>query len=162
MHETRNNCFGSKKRSTTLLQAKTGKHECWNVTAFRHSFFVLTWFRLKEGRDTFFQPETIVASFLHLMVLFFKVLLNNSSINCPCRLRNWLPSRRDVLRSFDFTTLRHSVLFTKLWIINLRFFQNRSFKKRAQSILIMYSSWFKSKYGRYCEQICWGIMWSKG
>ena len=33
MQETRNNCFGSKKRSTTLLQAKTGKHECRNVTA---------------------------------------------------------------------------------------------------------------------------------
>ena len=33
MQETRNNCFGSKKRSTTLLQAKIGKHECRNVTA---------------------------------------------------------------------------------------------------------------------------------
>ena len=33
MPETRNNCFGSKKRSTTLLQAKTVKHECRNVTA---------------------------------------------------------------------------------------------------------------------------------
>ena len=28
MQETHNNCFGSKKRSTILLQAKTGKHEC--------------------------------------------------------------------------------------------------------------------------------------
>ena len=33
MQETRNNCFGSKRRSTTLLRAKTGKHECRNVTA---------------------------------------------------------------------------------------------------------------------------------
>ena len=33
MQETRNNCFKSKKRSTTLHQAKTGKHECRNVTA---------------------------------------------------------------------------------------------------------------------------------
>ena len=33
MQETRNNCFGSKKRSTTLLQAKTVKHEYRNVTA---------------------------------------------------------------------------------------------------------------------------------
>ena len=32
MQETRNNCFGSKIISTTLLQAKTGKHECLNVT----------------------------------------------------------------------------------------------------------------------------------
>ena len=28
MQEARNNCFESKKRSTTLRQAKTGKHEC--------------------------------------------------------------------------------------------------------------------------------------
>ena len=33
MQETRNNCFGSKKRSTTLRQAKIYKHECWNITA---------------------------------------------------------------------------------------------------------------------------------
>ena len=33
MQETRNNCFGSEKRSTTLRQAKTGKHENRNVTA---------------------------------------------------------------------------------------------------------------------------------
>ena len=30
---TPNNCFGLKKRSTTLLQAKTVKDECRNVTA---------------------------------------------------------------------------------------------------------------------------------
>ena len=33
MGETRNNCFGSKKCSTTLRQAKTGKHEWQNITA---------------------------------------------------------------------------------------------------------------------------------
>ena len=33
VQETRNNCFGSKKCSTTLCQLKTGKHECQNVTA---------------------------------------------------------------------------------------------------------------------------------
>ena len=43
------------------------------------SALVLTCFRLKKGRAAFFRPETIVASFLHLMVLFFKVLLNHSS-----------------------------------------------------------------------------------
>ena len=31
MQETRNNCFGSKRRSTTFHQAKTVKHECQNV-----------------------------------------------------------------------------------------------------------------------------------
>ena len=39
------------------------------------SALVLTCFRLTKGRATFFRPETIVASFLHLMVLLFKVLL---------------------------------------------------------------------------------------
>ena len=33
MQETRNNRFGSKKRSTTLIQAKTGKDECQNGRA---------------------------------------------------------------------------------------------------------------------------------
>ena len=33
MQETSNNCFGSKIRSTTLYQAKAGKHECRNVMA---------------------------------------------------------------------------------------------------------------------------------
>ena len=39
---------------------------------------VLTCFRLTKGRATHFRPETIVASFLHLMVLLSKVLLNHS------------------------------------------------------------------------------------
>ena len=86
MQETHNNCFGSKKRSTALLQAKTGKHEYRNVTATYISYrtycyisaLVLTCFRLKKGRAMFFWPETIVTSFLHLMVLFFKVLLNQA------------------------------------------------------------------------------------
>ena len=38
---------------------------------------VLTCFRLKKGRDTYFRPETIVASFLHSMVLLPKVLSNH-------------------------------------------------------------------------------------
>ena len=36
MQSTRNNCFGSKKRSTTLRQAKTGKHEGQNVKLLLH------------------------------------------------------------------------------------------------------------------------------
>ena len=42
------------------------------------SALVLTCFRLKKDRAAFFRPETIVASFLHPMVLLFKVLFNNS------------------------------------------------------------------------------------
>ena len=32
MQENRSNCFGSKKRSSTLRQAKTDKHKCGNIT----------------------------------------------------------------------------------------------------------------------------------
>ena len=50
------------------------------------SALVLICFRLKKGRAAFFRPETIVASFLHLMVLFFKMLLNhlNYMLSPPC------------------------------------------------------------------------------
>ena len=77
MQETRNNCFGSKICRTTLRQAKTGKHECRNITATVPKI-VLTCFRLTKDRATYFRPETIVASFLLLMVLLSKVLLNHS------------------------------------------------------------------------------------
>ena len=46
-----------------------------NVAAI--SALVLTCFRLTKGRATYFLPETIVVSFLHLMVLLFKVLFNH-------------------------------------------------------------------------------------
>ena len=80
MQETRNNNFGSKIRSTALCQAKTDKHECQNITATYCyiSALVLSCFRLTKGRATYFRPEIIVASFLHLMVLLFKVLLIDS------------------------------------------------------------------------------------
>ena len=43
------------------------------------SALVLTCFRLTKGCATFFRPETIVASFLHLMVLFYKEIFNHTS-----------------------------------------------------------------------------------
>ena len=43
------------------------QHSCLPVSAWRRVVL------------HFFRPETIVASFLHLMVLFFKVLLNQGS-----------------------------------------------------------------------------------
>ena len=39
---------------------------------------VLPCFRLTKGRATFFPPETIAASFLHHMVLFYKVIFNHT------------------------------------------------------------------------------------
>ena len=71
MQETRNNCFGSKKRST---YQRTSNVRCCFISAL-----VLTCFRLTKGRATSFQPETIVASFLHLMLLFYKVIFKHTS-----------------------------------------------------------------------------------
>ena len=69
---------GRKKGSMTLRQAKTGKRECRNVTACWHSCWKrIVW--LTKVRATFFRLEKIVASFLHLMVLLFKMLSNHSS-----------------------------------------------------------------------------------
>ena len=70
MQETRNNCFGLKICSTALRQAKTDKHEFRNITA-TYLYFGTS--------AAYFLPETIVANFLHFMLLFFKVLLNHSS-----------------------------------------------------------------------------------
>ena len=39
--------------------------------------FVLTCFRLTKGRNAYFRPKTIVANFLHLIVLLFKMLFNH-------------------------------------------------------------------------------------
>ena len=41
------------------------------------SALLLNCFRLKKGRAMFFRPETIVASYLHSMVLLSKVLFNH-------------------------------------------------------------------------------------
>ena len=40
---------------------------------------VLTCFWLTKGRVTFFRPATIVARFLHLIVLFYKIIINYTS-----------------------------------------------------------------------------------
>ena len=46
---------------------------CCNILAL-----VLTFFRLTKGCATYFRPETIVTSFLHLMLLFYKVIFNHT------------------------------------------------------------------------------------
>ena len=67
MQKTCNNCFRSKICSTTLCQAKTGKHEHQNVAvrcmnAVRCCYILplaLTYFALTKGHATYFRPETI-------------------------------------------------------------------------------------------------------
>ena len=77
MQQTRTNCFGSRKRNMTLLQAKTSKNECRNITATH--FGTRAYLFSLEGRVTVFWPETIVVNFLHLMMLFYKVIINHVS-----------------------------------------------------------------------------------
>ena len=67
MQETRNNCFG-----------------CCYILAL-----VLTCYRLKKGRATFFRPETIVASFLHVTVFLPKVLFNHSKYCFGVKFSKW-------------------------------------------------------------------------
>ena len=79
----------------TLCRTITGKFDCRKETATYQrwcyiSALLFTCFRLKKGRATFFRPVTIVVSFLHLMVLFFKVLLNYSFIS------RFIASLRDI------------------------------------------------------------------
>ena len=103
MQENRN---GSKKRNMTLRQAQTGKLEYRNITATyktkcgaKNNLFkvkqkklttvigfvrccyivvlVLSFLSLTKGRIALFRPETSVANFLNLMVLFYKVINNH-------------------------------------------------------------------------------------
>ena len=62
------------KKKDYLITTK--QHQKLAFCYYYISALVLTCFRLTKGRATFFRPETIVASFLHLMVLFLKVLFN--------------------------------------------------------------------------------------
>ena len=119
MQYTRNNCFGSKKRSTNLRQVKTSKHECQSITAkinivikpiIRCNFisvFVLTCSRLTKGRATFFQAQLFLASFLHLLMLFFKMIFSHTS------------KRQFVVLHFLHSIEAELLLSEKLWKKNL-------------------------------------------
>ena len=76
MQKTRNSCFGSEKRSTTLRQAKTGKHECRIVFLIRNNcceflpFYGVT-----------FQSDIQLYSILSDCIVFYQAqLLCNGSV----------------------------------------------------------------------------------
>ena len=69
-----------KKKKKSVPQTGVLKYD-W-ISTIRYCYIsarVLICFRLNKGRATFFRHETIVASFLYLMVLFFKVIVNHTS-----------------------------------------------------------------------------------
>ena len=65
MEETRNSCFGSKR----------GKHECRTITAVYCCYIAYVYVSV----TSFFRSETIVASLLHLMRIFYEVIINHTS-----------------------------------------------------------------------------------
>ena len=89
MQGTRNNCFGSKKRNKTLCQTKIGKLECHIITYVAVnklccyiSTLGLTCILLMKSRFIFIHSEIILASFLYLMMLFYKVIISHKSAYC--------------------------------------------------------------------------------
>ena len=68
MQKTRNNCLGRKNFQYHFSKL---------LLHFGTRAYLLS--PEKGCATVFFRPETIVASLLHLMVLFFKVLLNHCS-----------------------------------------------------------------------------------
>ena len=70
-------------KCTFLDQSTHDIKEWWmeiSVAVRCCTLLVLTCFRLTKSRVTFLRPETIFASFLHLMVLFVKVTLTHISV----------------------------------------------------------------------------------
>ena len=62
MKEIRNNCLGKRKLNITLCQVKMGKHRCLMKGPVKDSLI-----------------ETNAASFLHLIVIIYKVIINRFS-----------------------------------------------------------------------------------
>ena len=91
MQETRNNCFGSKKCSTTLRQAETNKHACRNVKAVTFWLSCLLVFaRLHfgtraylfspdEGSCYIFSTRNNYCEFLACYSVNIKVIFNHTS-----------------------------------------------------------------------------------
>ena len=74
MEEIHNSCFELKNHNTFFCLSVTGKHECRNIisTINNSCLPVFVWRRVLF----WFRSETIVWSFLHLMTLFCKVIIN--------------------------------------------------------------------------------------
>ena len=96
MQEIRNNCFGGKSVARPFVKRKqvnTGAVIIQQCKYIYHTYRILTYASIKQKRIlqhshlqiisskkrvTLFRLETIVASFLHLMVLFYKVIINRT------------------------------------------------------------------------------------
>ena len=83
MQETRHNCFGSKKCSTTLPQAKTGKHGCRNVTVKNASFWcaiVVLVSGIKTDEPVFISRRKSSSRSSEKEIIVFNNMLNYSEV----------------------------------------------------------------------------------
>ena len=81
MLESGYNSFGSKKHYHDTHPVKTGKHECRNIAAGTLPLYFGTrayLFSPDEGSCYVTSTRKIVATWLHLMELLFKVLFNHT------------------------------------------------------------------------------------
>ena len=82
MQEIRNNCFGSKKRNTTIRHSKVGKHECLinynNVQQLRFLARVLTLFSRNEESSYFRSTRNNCCD--HLVHTIYKGIFVNVQI----------------------------------------------------------------------------------
>ena len=72
-----NKCFKPEIFKSIFINLNLALVFCFTSCCYI-SALVLTCLRLMKGRATFFQSETIVASFRHFVVLLFTVFLNHS------------------------------------------------------------------------------------
>ena len=112
---------------------------------------VLNCFRLKKGRATFFRPETIVAIFLHSMVLLPKVLFNQYYSVLLCIKSMTI----HFIASWKYTL----AIFQKSLQIHLKKFLKRYTVTPEKNILLMkwfeFKNWRKyfSEKSKICHQI---------
>ena len=110
-----------------------------------NSALVLTCFRLTKGRATFFPPKTIIVSFLHLVVLFFKVILNHSSycqflvLHCliiNTSLRLWLSHAYIFFFFLPLMKKRIFLLWTETFFISFTQFTEVNFEVHIHPFII--------------------------
>ena len=93
MQETCNNCFGLKKCSRILCQAKTGKHECRNIIATLLFYFGTRAYLFSPDEDSswrrvvlhIFDSKQLLRIFCILWRYYSKhysIILENASLRC--------------------------------------------------------------------------------
>ena len=142
MQETRNNFFGSKKCSTTLRQAKTGKHECQKLTAIAVTFRlsclpVIAW---RWVVLHFFAPKQLLRVSCILWCYLskgFSTIFQNVSLWCCIFIQSIITSFCFTFKTINYFFFYGFHLFTvksvshvsKNWICRWKVIWNLLFKR---------------------------------